>query len=721
MNPRQRHSCVHRDGARLHAVVVACGLAILAGCQAPAARRPGPDYPVFPPLRHGVKAVFGPNGNDLNGDLAGQGQRFADAFHDLQLDLTRIEFKWAAAEPQRGTYDWSELDRLIGFLHQQSIEPMLMLYCAPTWAMRGTPADEQLFIDRGEQNLHTVVWPRRDCLPDFERFCETAARRYRGMARLFEFWNEPDGMAGPTVYHDRTGKAVDVRYGGDAKEYTFWLKRMHAAVKRGNPDAVVAAGSLCVHDTRFMEAIYAAGCRDCCDAISLHPYGKDGINVEWVRQCRQVMNAYDDWSKPVWLSEFGWALGGEYDKKNECWPPSATRQAEIITATAPVIQSLPYITHAFWFTLNDWNTSQTGIDPVGTHRFGIMDLSGRRRPAFEALHNVVLKTCRESRRAEMPLPAVVPPAHPVDVGADGRVTLTLTCCDPNPLFCDSQRTSRPAARPLVVDTPGLKLGRTRNLDVHFSAGGHGRAESLVVWTALATKVRMDFTIDPSCHEAPAPNAYEAVASFGYGPQTHFPVTLPAVAGYMASAPKVDAEFSDWPARWSIGDGALRAEYAWTSTHLYLACIVRDPQHKQSFRDRDIWKGDCIQVAFDPPRDAIRGSQYDVNDSEYALALTQDGPLFWRFICPPDSYVGQVIEAQAAVKRVGDKTYYEAALPWSELGVTNPAAGQLIGTAIAACDWNREQRSVHRFGDGIIGHKEPYRFASIRLSGTSGAE
>lgn len=695
------------------------GFAVLAGCQTPVSRMQVPGYPTFPPLRHAVKAVLGPNGNDCGGDLQGKGEQLVQGFHDLGIDLTRIEFKWAIVEANRGTYDWSELDRLIGFLHERGIEPMLMMYCAPVWAMRGTPADEQLFIERGEQNLHSVVWPRREFLPDFERFCETAARRYRGRAKLFEFWNEPDGMAGPTVYHDRTGKAVDVRYGGDAKEYTLWLEHMYAAVKRGNPDAVVAAGSLCVHDTRFIEGMYASGCKDHCDAISLHPYAGDGINVQWIGQCRGIMNRHGDWAKPVWLSEFGWNLGGEYDEKNGNWPASAIRQAQLITAAAPVIQSLPYITHAFWFTLNDWNTSQTGIDPVGTHRFGVMDLSGRRRPGFEALHNAVLKTCPCPRPAEMPLPAVVPPAHPVDVGADGRVTLTLTCCDLSPLLCDPQRTSRPAVRPLVVDTPGLKVGRTHNVDVPFSGGGHGWAESLVAWTALATKVWMDFTIDLSSHEAPAPNAYEAVASFGYGPQTHFPVTLPAVAGYMASGPKVDAEFGDWPARWSIQDGAMKAEYAWTGTHLYLACIVRDLQHEQSYKGRDIWKGDCVQIAFDPRRDAVRGSQYDINDSEYAVALTADGPLVWRYICPPDSYVGAVAGVQVAVRRTDNETLYEVALPWTELGVSDPVPGGLVGTAIAACDWTGGERKVYRFGDGIIGQKEPYRFASIRLAASGG--
>ncbi len=86
--------------------------------------------------------------------------------------------KWAIIEPVRGQYDWTEPDRLIDFLHDHGIEPMLMLYCAPKWAMRGTPADEALFIARGQQNLHTVVWPRRDCLRDFERFKKSFATEY---------------------------------------------------------------------------------------------------------------------------------------------------------------------------------------------------------------------------------------------------------------------------------------------------------------------------------------------------------------------------------------------------------------------------------------------------------------------------------------------------------------------------------------------------------------
>ncbi len=696
----------------MHIMGLILGFTLLAGCQLSTMRPAVPDYPTFPPLRHAIKAVFGQEGNDHGGDLDGRGMEFVQAFHDLGIDLTRIEFKWAIVEAQRGTYDWSESDRLIAFLNRHGIEPMLMLYCAPKWAMRGTPEDEQLFIERHEQNLHSVVWPRREFLPDFERFCETAARRYRGQARLFEFWNEPDGMAGPTVYHDRNGRAVDVRYGGDAKEYALWLKHMYAAVKRGNPKAVVAAGSLCVHDTRFIEAMYAAGCGEHCDAISLHPYASDGINVKWVEQCRAVMVRHGDWAKPVWLSEFGWNLGGQYDEQERCGPESAARQAEIITSTASVIQSLPYITHAFWFTLNDWSTGRSGIDPIGVHRFGLLDLDGRRRPGFDALGAAVLRTPRRARHAEMPLPQVVPPSGPLDIEDPHRLRVALTCGDASPLVRSEEPSRQPTSRVLSMEVPGLK-GAPYTITVAYG-DGRGRPGNKVPWTAFESRWSADILLRSAAGGDIRPNTYEAVASFCFGPETRFPITLPAAARFADPPPKIDGEVADWPVKSSIQDGRMKAEFAWTKTHLFFVCIVDDAQHQQAGRGKDIWKGDCVQLAFDPLRDAVRGSQYDINDSEYALALAQGGPLVWRFICPPDSYVGQVADAQLSAKRAGDRTIYELAMPWAEVGVRDPAPGRLVGVAVAACDWQGEKRTVHRFGDGIIGQKEPYRFASVRL-------
>jgi len=663
--------------------------------------------PSFPPIRHGIKAVFGQNGNDHGGDLKNAGQVMAKAFHDLGADLTRIEFKWAIVEENRGQYDWTETDRLIHFLHENGIEPMLMLYCAPKWAMRGTPADEQLFIERRQQNLYTVVWPRRDCLRDFERFCETAARRYRGKVKLFEFWNEPDGMAGPVVLHDKDGKAIDVRYGGDAKEYTYWLKRMYASVRRGNPDAVVAAGSLCVHDLNFIEAMYAAGCANHCDAISLHPYSGDGINVEWTRQVRAIMCQYGDWDKPIWLSEFGWNKGGNYNEKTKTWSKSAHEHAEIIKKTAPVIESIPYITQAYWFTLNDWNTSETGIDPTGTHGYGLMTLDLKRRPAFEAFRKVVARSPDKTRVGPTVQPTMVPPPGPVDI-VDHRLRFNVK------RFLPCQHDQHQPVESIVFKADGLFDKFSLKTEFAFSSF-LGTKEEKARWTFVKPHpIRITHPLDP---DRPI-TARTHEMQFGYKPTqvVSFLVTVPAEAPLQSPPIRIDADLADWTDRQAVRVDTMEIRFGWDRSRLYFACRIADDSHEQSYRGADIWKGDCVQLAIDPNRDAIRGSRYDDNDSEFAIALTEDGPAIWRYKCPVNSYGGAMPTEWISVKRKGNETTYEAAIPWIDIGVENPHTDQIIGAAVAGCDWNSCKRTVHRFGDGVIGGKEPYRFASIQLKG-----
>ena len=667
----------------------------------------GAPPPSFPPLRHGIKAVFGRNGNDHGGDLENKGKRLGSAFHDLGVVLTRIEFKWAIIEPQRGRYDWSEPDRLINFLHAHGIEPMLMLYCAPKWAMRGTPADEQLFIARGERNLHTVVWPRRQYLPDFERFCEAAARRYAGKARLLEFWNEPDGMAGPIVYHDKRGRAVDVRYGGDAAEYTRWLEAMYRAVKRGNPDAQVAAGSLCVHDLEFIEAIYAAGGGPFCDAVSLHPYADTGVNLPWIRRVRSVMTRYGDWSKPIWLTEFGWTHGGQYDEATESFSPQADTVARLITATFPTIIELPYVTHSFFFTLNDWQTGEGGIDPPGTHGFGLLDMTFHRRPGFETFKRVVAATPQIPRRAETPVATIAPPRGPIDLTPDRSLSFQITYFDPDTGLTQPAPTARRVR--LRLEAPDL-LPEPCEIDLPLAPRPGGDIGKLAGAGPTATPLPVRLR----AAAAASPGTWPMSVSLAGGQPVDCLVTVPATAGAWRQPPTLDGDLREWGDRLDIERGEMKAGFGWDERRLYFACCVTDAGHQDRHRARDLWKNDCVQLAFDPRRDAVRGSRYDVNDTEYALALAGGQTILWRYICPPDSYVGVLPVEYLAVRRLGDRTFYEAAIPWSEIGLEAIEDGQVIGVAVAACDWTGSRRTVHRFGDGIIGGKEPYRFGSIRL-------
>jgi hypothetical protein len=301
----------------LLAMTLATAAALTSALPAPADEGEGHD---FGPLRIGIKMVTGKNGNDHGGELrGGKGEEMCRLMQELGCDLTRIELRWTLVEQRRGVYDWSEYDRLVDLLLEYGIEPMFMMYCAPEWAMVGPPEDKDLFIRLAMENLYTVVWPRERHVRDFERFIETAAERYRGKVRLYEYWNEPDGMAGPTVLRDENGKAMSIRFGGDAVLYADWLGVMYPALKKGNPDAVLCVGSLTDISGRFIEGVYAAGCRDMIDAVSVHPYADDGIHEGFVENVREIMCRYGDWAKPIWLTEFGWSCSDD--------PKSASAEA----------------------------------------------------------------------------------------------------------------------------------------------------------------------------------------------------------------------------------------------------------------------------------------------------------------------------------------------------------------------------------------------------------
>jgi hypothetical protein len=650
---------------------------------APAAAEPIPP-PSFPPLRHGIKAVFGPGGGDYDGALEGQGRRLTEAFHDLHVSLTRIAFTWADIESHRGAYDWSKPDRLIDFLTANHIEPALLMYCAPIWARRGSPRDREFLATRHQENLYDGVFPRREFRSDFERFCETASRRYAGKVRLYEFWNEPDGMGAPIILHDAAGKGVEIRFGGDATEYTWWLKPAYAAIKRGNPKAVVAAGSLCIHTTNFIEALYAAGGRSACDAVSLHPYGGDGINRTWIEQVRWVMARNGDWAKPIWLTEFGWVAEGTYQPGGLTEPASPERQARLVADCYPVIWSLPYVTHAFLFTLNDWSAASN--DQPGLNAFGLLDLHLRRRPSFEAYRQAVAATPREPRQTEFHAAAVLAPPGPIDFALDGSAILPLVYNNP---VGRSQNVGIIVEAPDVLAAPVHDLlkvgaGRTRSdLVLHARPGAPPGSWPLLIGSTGMT---------PICAE----------------------ITVPAPARRAARPPAIDAQLDEWADALAIRQERMVAGFQWDDERLYFACRVIDDNHEQPYQDANLWKGDCIQLAFDAARDAVRMAGYDDNDTELALALTPRGPMLWRYACPPDKYVGALPREYLAARRTGNETFYEAAIPWRDLGIQSPVSGQLIGTCISACDWTAGKGVLYRFGDGIIGGKVPSRFASIRL-------
>ncbi|MEM6332063.1 MAG: LamG-like jellyroll fold domain-containing protein [Planctomycetota bacterium] len=118
------------------------------------------------------------------------------------------------------------------------------------------PGDPRTYIPEGMDPQR-----RERELKRLESFLETLAAKYRNEITYYELGNEPD---------------LKFFYPGPVSEYVDSFKRMRAAIKRGNPDAVVMTGGLCFFreegDTRAREIIRLVGA-DGVDAWSFHAHG----------------------------------------------------------------------------------------------------------------------------------------------------------------------------------------------------------------------------------------------------------------------------------------------------------------------------------------------------------------------------------------------------------------------------------------------------------------
>jgi len=198
--------------------------------------------------------------------------------------------------------------------------------------------------------------------------------------------------------------------------------------------------------------------------------------------------------------------------------------------------------------------------------------------------------------------------------------------------------------------------------------------------------------------------------------------------------KVDGDLGEWRgAKWQALDGKagnhmnkgkwagpadLSAKAA-ARVHggaLYLAFAVTDDVHHHPKLGREIWRGDCIQIDFDPILDSE--SRLDGNDIELAAALTEAGPKLFFWTQAPRK--GQ--SPRIAVRRKGDVTSYEIALPLEFVSADTvkgvPRKGQPpmdpIGFSFTLNDADARGsfEGWLEWTPGICGKKDPSKFGIL---------
>jgi hypothetical protein len=213
-----------------------------------------------------------------------------------------------------------------------------------------------------------------------------------------------------------------------------------------------------------------------------------------------------------------------------------------------------------------------------------------------------------------------------------------------------------------------------------------------------------------------------------------PMAAPSAArlGYLPLSPlerglTVDGDLSDWPAEAVAtrmpqdagvvmidrkGDDDLSATLraAADAQALYLGITVRDDVHWAA-PGAVAWTNDSIQLGIDPLHERTRGG-YGPHDCEYSLMLGSDGKPEVQCWVAPEGVGDQSKAITLAVKRSGQDTVYEVAIPWPAIGVKVRGGCPVLGLDVLVNDNDGAgRRGYIELTQGIGKLKDPSQYVT----------
>lgn len=635
---------------------------------------------------------------------------------------------WRWAEPTPGNVLWRQyLDGLVDRCGEHQMELLLTLQAiAPSWATWDDPA---------RPNLRDL--PAPDKLPAWERFVREVAARYRGRVAAYEVQNEPDltcwyqpglSMAeGLGVYERLLRAAHDGLKAGDPQATVAGLD-----VSGGDFDGGLGF-------TRAM-LDRAAPCLDLYTGhpYSGTRYFGPGQHPIWPlanrmgEKCAQALDLLSAHGRVrrMWIGELGWGLDVTADPLG----PYSLDFAGCMAQALIVGKSVPGVDKFLWFTLQGCNEGgyEYGLLrgqpsyplPAALAYSACAYLLDATRPV--ELKSVASGVWRASfvcdQRQELvvawftegePVLLRPPAAAPAGQWRDsflqspprssvpvGRLpvywVLPLGAAGPRPAWLDQVRVT--AAQPVEINQ--VFLPDTRHLAVALT--NHTNLAQRV--EVRAGSSRLALQLPAGADRQPVQIALAApVASSG---AVELPVTVTAGGARQERTLKLnltplpppppglrmDGDLSEWRARpafrlasrqdvlppdpgvgWSgPEDLSVSAYLAADRKALVFAAEVTDPTHvAPSIGPDDFWNSDSVQIAVDPTGDSLEG--FDADDREVGFVLAPDGPrAFLTYPVPR-----RRLELPLAIVRRGTVTTYEAAIPWSALGLPEPRTGQVM--------------------------------------------
>ena len=217
-----------------------------------------------------------------------------------------------------------------------------------------------------------------------------------------------------------------------------------------------------------------------------------------------------------------------------------------------------------------------------------------------------------------------------------------------------------------------------------------------------------------------------------------------MATYAKTTPVIDGKLDEWPSNTamkaedeakfiSIGtktwegkrDLSANARVMWDEENIYLASVVSDNLHFQTWAPQDAWKGDSLQLAihFGHIYNYVAMGQANTDFYEFVIGMDRSGTGGFAYLTKVQDSVTkprQIEDCNVEVIRNEEekKTYYEARIPWKEiLGVDSfvPKTGDKLGFSML---WNDDDGGGRHgwieYASGIGNSKDSSLFTQVNF-------
>lgn len=208
---------------------------------------------------------------------------------------------WVKLEPQKGKWNFTQLDKEVAMGREHGVEMMLVLGTTPTWASArpneagccGPASDKGGKAEAANDS-------------DWRSYVTEVARRYKGRVRVYELWNEPD---------------VARFYSGTPEKLAHLNQQAYEALKAVDPSITVVSSSMSGSGTAlpFLQRYLAAGGGKSADVIGYHFYVGKRAPEAMLEQIEQVKAALRQAGveKPLWNTETGWRFSNDDQNKQD--------------------------------------------------------------------------------------------------------------------------------------------------------------------------------------------------------------------------------------------------------------------------------------------------------------------------------------------------------------------------------------------------------------------